>query len=161
MSADRELNRRQFMGVATWIIGGVVAALYSIPAVAYLIGPALRKAQEENWLPLGTTSRVEPGQPTLFSTTVEQEAGWIVNQEELTAYVLTDNGREYIAMSNICPHLGCRVRWIEDRQQFYCPCHNGVFDKDGEVLEGPPPRPLERFDVKVEGEQIFIERGST
>lgn len=156
--SDGELDRRQFMGIATWAIGAIVAALYSVPAIAYLIGPALRRDEEEDWLFLGTTSRVELDTPTLFKTTVEREAGWIVNQEELTAYVLTEDGRNYVAMSNICTHLGCRVRWIEDQQQFFCPCHNGVFDKDGEVLEGPPPRPLDRFEVNVEGEEILIKR---
>lgn len=159
MSGNRDLNRREFMGIATWAIGAILTALYSVPAIAYLIGPALRRAEEEEWLPLGTTSRVELGTPTLFKTTVEQQAGWIVNQEEFTAYILTENGREFIAMSNICSHLGCRVRWLEDQEQFFCPCHNGVFDKNGEVLEGPPPRPLDRFDVMVENEQILIKRG--
>ena len=70
--------------------------------------------------------------------------------------MLTDNGRDFLAMSNICTHLGCRVRWIADQEQFFCPCHNGVFDKDGTVVSGPPPRPLDRYEVKVEGETVYI-----
>jgi len=74
-------------------------------------------------------------------------------------YVLTDNGRDYTAMSNICTHLSCRVRWVAERDHFFCPCHNGVFDKKGLVIAGPPPRPLDRYEVKVEGDQLFIKAG--
>jgi len=87
---------------------------------------------------------------------VEKQVGWIVNEEEISAYILTDDGRNYIALSNICTHLGCRVRWISDQQQFFCPCHNAVFNKEGDVVSGPPPRPLDQYPVKVEDGQIFI-----
>ncbi|HSR47182.1 MAG TPA: ubiquinol-cytochrome c reductase iron-sulfur subunit, partial [Anaerolineales bacterium] len=68
-------------------------------------------------------------------------------------------GRNYIAMSNICTHLGCRVRWIDDRSEFFCPCHNAIFDKSGEVVAGPPPRPLDQYPVKVENDTLFIQVG--
>ena len=74
----------------------------------------------------------------------------------MTVFVVTEDGRNFVALSNICTHLGCRVRWVSDQGKFFCPCHNGVFDKDGNVVSGPPPRPLDRYDVKVEDGQIFI-----
>jgi Rieske Fe-S protein len=55
--------------------------------------------------------------------------------------------------------LGCRVRWVADKDGFYCPCHNGVFAKDGSVVSGPPPRPLDRFESKVEDGVLFVKRG--
>ena len=88
--------------------------------------------------------RVELGTPTLFKIKFERQTGWIVDQREISLYVLTDDGRDFVAMSNICTHLACRVRWIADREQFFCPCHNGVFDKEGNVVSGPAPRPLDR-----------------
>lgn len=42
------------------------------------------------------------------------------------------------AFNSTCPHLGCRVHWEADRQRFFCPCHNGVFNADGVATEGPP-----------------------
>jgi Rieske Fe-S protein len=153
---DPELARRPFLATLTWLIGALVTAVYGIPAIAYLISPALQKAREEDWLRLGSISKVELGKPTLFKATIERQSGWIVNQEELTAYVITEDGRDYAAISNICTHLGCRVRWIEEQGEFFCPCHNGVFDKDGQVVDGPPPRPLDRYQTKVEDDQLFI-----
>jgi Rieske Fe-S protein len=99
---------------------------------------------------------VELGTPTLFKTKVERQTGWITDEDELTVYLLTEDGRDFVAMSNICTHLGCRVRWIDDQGQFFCPCHNAIFSKDGSVIEGPPPRALDRFEVKVEDEAIYI-----
>jgi Rieske Fe-S protein len=150
------LPRRNFLSTITLGIGALIAAGFGVPAIAYVIGPALKKAPEGEWIPLGSTGKVEVGTPTLFNVAVERKTGWIVNQEKVSVYVLTPDGRDFIAMSNICTHLGCRVRWIADKGSFFCPCHNGVFDAQGTVLSGPPPRPLDRYEVKVEGDQLYI-----
>ena len=156
MDNKRKLTRRDFMSITTWAIGILIGAGLGIPAIAYIIGPALRKDETFSWIRLGSVSKVEIGVPTLFKAKVERQTGWIVNEEEITVYVLTENGRDFIAMSNICTHLGCRVRWIADQDEFFCPCHNGVFDKAGAVVAGPVPRPLDQYDVKVEDDQLFI-----
>ena len=153
---NETIDRRQFLGTATFAIGGFIGLGLGIPAVAYIVGPALQESSEQNWVRLGSVSKVEIGTPTLFKTTIERQTGWIINQQEISVYVLTDNGREFVAMSNICTHLGCRVRWIDDQQQFFCPCHNASFDEAGNVVEGPPPRPLDRYEVNVENDQLYI-----
>jgi len=156
MSEETEVSRRNFLSIATWSIAGFIGAAMAIPAIAYIIGPALRREDSQNWIQLGSASKVELNTPTLFKTTVVRQTGWIANEEELSFYVLTENGRDYIAMSNICTHLGCRVRWISEEEQFFCPCHNAIFDKEGEVVAGPPPRPLDRYEVKVEDDQLYV-----
>ncbi|MDX1616868.1 MAG: ubiquinol-cytochrome c reductase iron-sulfur subunit [Candidatus Promineifilaceae bacterium] len=153
---EENYSRRDFMRLATWAIGGLISAALAIPGVAYIVGPALQRGESEEWITLGAVSKVEIGTPTLFKTRIQQQTGWIVNETERSFYVLTDDGRNYVAMSNICTHLGCRVRWIADNEQFFCPCHNAVFDKEGEVVEGPPPRPLDRYEVRVENEQLLV-----
>jgi Rieske Fe-S protein len=151
-----QLSRRNFLTIAIGAIGAVIGVVMAIPAVAYVIGPALQRKTSENWVRLGPTSKVELGTPTLFKTTVETQTGWILTEEELSVYVLTEDGRNYIALSNICTHLGCRVRWITDQGLYFCPCHNAAFDKIGLVVSGPPPKPLDRFETKVENDQLFI-----
>jgi len=64
--------------------------------------------------------------------------------------------REVKAISTVCTHLGCTVFWQKDRQEFFCPCHNGRFDKNGVVLEGPPPAPLDLYRVEIEGDNVFV-----
>ncbi|HET7088446.1 MAG TPA: ubiquinol-cytochrome c reductase iron-sulfur subunit [Anaerolineae bacterium] len=156
MDEERKIGRRKFLSLTTWAIGGVISAGLAIPAIAYIVGPALKREEAQDWIRLGSASKVELGTPTLFKTKIKRRTGWIVNEEERTVYVLTENGRDFIAMSNICTHLGCRVRWIAQQGQFFCPCHNGIFAKDGRVISGPPPRPLDRYEVKVEDDQLFI-----
>jgi len=156
MGEQNELSRRNFMQTAIWGIGGLIGIVFGASAVAYVVGPSLKKQQTETWVRLGPTSKVELGVPTLFTFTVLTQTGWIENTEEVSVYVLSTDARTYIAMSNICTHLGCRVRWITEQDQFFCPCHNGVFDMSGNVVAGPPPRPLDRYEVKVENDQLYV-----
>lgn len=156
MSEGKQISRRSFLAIATWVIGGFIGVAMAIPGIAYIIGPALKRDERQDWIRLASTSKVELGTPNLFKVKIQRQTGWIVNEEEISVYVLTDNGRDFVAMSNICTHLGCRVRWISDQEQFFCPCHNAVFAKDGKVVSGPPPRPLDRYQVKVEDDQLFV-----
>ena len=64
--------------------------------------------------------------------------------------------REVKAMSTVCTHLGCTVYWQKDNQEFYCPCHAGRFDKNGNVISGPPPKPLETYHTEIEDDNVFI-----
>jgi len=156
MEKEEQITRKSFLGLAIWSIGGLISLGMGIPAIAYIIGPALNRTQAQEWIRLGPTSKIELNTPTLYKFTIQRKTGWIINEEEVSVYVLTGNGRDFIAMSNICTHLGCRVRWISDQEIFFCPCHNGVFDKEGVVVSGPPPRPLDRYELKVEADQLFI-----
>lgn len=155
---DRQVHRRDFMKTAIVGIGGLISAGFGIPAVAYILGPALQQGTSD-WIQLGSINKVEVGIPTLFKTLIQTQTGWITAEEEFSAYVLTEDGQNYIVMSNVCTHLGCRIRWIAEQNNFFCPCHNGAFAKDGSVTGGPPPRPLDRFESKIEDGVLFVRRG--
>ena len=71
--------------------------------------------------------------------------------------VLTGSG-EYRAMSATCTHLDCTVQYRGDLQQVWCACHNGFYDLNGRNIAGPPPRPLETYEVHVRGEEIIVNR---
>lgn len=158
MEDRKGFTRRDTLKMGIWSIGGFISAALGLPALAYVVGPALKREDESAWLKLGSASKVELGLPMLFKARIIRKAGWISTDEQIAVYVLTENGRDYIAMSNICTHLGCRVRWIPNNEQFYSPCHNGIFDKQGYVVAGPPPRPLDRYEIKIENDQIYIGR---
>ena len=65
---------------------------------------------------------------------------------------------DYRAMSATCTHLSCTVQYRDDLREVWCACHNGKYNLDGRNVSGPPPRPLEAFDVQVKGEEIFVRR---
>jgi len=65
-------------------------------------------------------------------------------------------GTEVRAFSAICTHLGCIVQWQKDRKEFVCPCHGGVYDINGKVTYGPPPRPLEPLEARVRSGEVFV-----
>jgi len=64
----------------------------------------------------------------------------------------------FIAWVGVCTHLDCNVTWVPDKEMFYCACHLGWYDKNGVNVSGPPPRPLRRLDVSVEGEDLFVRK---
>jgi len=65
---------------------------------------------------------------------------------------------EYRAMSATCTHLSCTVQYRGDLHQVWCACHNGTYDLNGRNVSGPPPRPLDAFDVHVRGDEIVVSR---
>jgi nitrite reductase/ring-hydroxylating ferredoxin subunit len=71
-----------------------------------------------------------------------------------------DTADDFIALSSVCPHLGCQVHWESQNDRFFCPCHNGAFDSQGRPTEGPPAaagQSLSRFPLKVEDGLLYIE----
>ena len=70
--------------------------------------------------------------------------------------IIHTKDKGYIALSRVCTHLGCLVNYDKARQIFICPCHGGTFDLEGNVISGPPPRPLPRYAVKVADGDIVI-----
>jgi cytochrome b6-f complex iron-sulfur subunit len=71
--------------------------------------------------------------------------------------IMTAEG-EYRALSAVCTHLGCTVQYRGDLHEVWCACHNGLYDLNGRNISGPPPRPLEVFQVNVRGDEIVVSR---
>lgn len=66
---------------------------------------------------------------------------------------------EYRAFSAVCTHLDCTIQYREDERMIWCACHNGRYDLAGKNVSGPPPRPLEEFQVNVRNDEIVVSRG--
>ena len=64
----------------------------------------------------------------------------------------------YRAFSAICTHLNCTVQYRNRESDIWCACHNGVYDLQGRNVSGPPPRPLEVYDVHVRGDEVVVAR---
>jgi len=67
---------------------------------------------------------------------------------------------DFVALSSVCPHLGCQVHWEPQNDRFFCPCHNGIFTPSGQGIGGPPgdaKQDLPRYSVKVEGGLVYLD----
>lgn len=72
----------------------------------------------------------------------------------------TGTTEDFVALSGICPHLGCMVNWESQNNRFFCPCHNGAFDPSGNATQGPPHQShqsLSQFPLKVENGLLYVE----
>ena len=74
------------------------------------------------------------------------------------ALLLMTAGGEYRALSAVCTHLSCTVQYRNELHQIWCACHNGLYDLNGRNISGPPPRPLDAFQVHVRGDEIVVSR---
>lgn len=155
MPKNHTVTRRDFVRVVTTFIGSAIGAVIGLPAIAYLVSPAVKVQKSEDWIPLGPLEKIPEGVPTTFSFVRVVENGWEKTGNSYGVYVVR-NGENVTAFSNICTHLSCRVTWKEDVQNFVCPCHDAHFDIQGKVISGPPPRPLDTYQAKLENGNLFI-----
>lgn len=155
--SSSQLSRSGFVKLVTGFLGSVMAAAIGLPAIAYLISPGLSVKETESWIPLGPLKNYPIGAPKLFNFTRSQVNGWEKTVLSYGVFVVRQDETQLLVLSNICTHLACRVSWHPDIQNYVSPCHNGHFDMVGNVISGPPPRPLDEFVTKIEDGNLFIQ----
>lgn len=150
--AEARPARRDFLGLCA---GGVMACglaggygAFGGMAVRYLYPAA---DAPKSWQYVARLASLGPGASVLYHAPSGQTINVARKGEG-------DSADDFIALSSVCPHLGCQVYWESDRNRFFCPCHNGVFDPDGLGTEGPPKgQSLLRYPLKVENGLLFVE----
>lgn len=160
------LTRRRFLaGTLGWVSAAIAAAL-GIPAAVAVVAPTFRKA-DQGWSPVGRLSKPDPGEPDLTVvgtpilasfTSLVQDAYLKASPREVSVYVVNLGDGKFTIFDDRCTHLGCPFDWDEKVGGFACPCHNGAFDEEGRVTGGPPPRPLDRYEYKVDGDVLYAGR---
>jgi menaquinol-cytochrome c reductase iron-sulfur subunit len=158
MPKSPHLSRNDFVKATIGVLGTIMGAVVGLPVIGYVISPALKRQESEAWIPAGPLENYPTGVPTLFSFTRTKVNGWERTVNSYGVYVLRKSEAEndILALSNVCTHLSCRVTWDEGRQEYVCPCHDAQFTIDGEVATGPPPRPLDQYEIKIEEGNLSI-----
>lgn len=145
------MTRRRAFTVIGQALGGAAAMGVALPAAGFAVAPIF-ESEEVIWTPVGDAGGfTHDGYRPVVITLVEGigEAG------KSTAYVrrgsekLGEDPDSFVAISTRCAHLGCPVRYVRDAANFICPCHGGVYGFEGEVIGGPPVRPLDRFQTRL------------
>ena len=155
MSGSNHLSRRDFMKVTTGVIGGIITVVIGAPVIDYLVDPALRAGAKEAWIPIGKLDSIPIDKPTPFAFTRTQVNGWERTGTSFGGFIIRRSAdpKDILILSSRCTHLGCSVNWHADANEFICPCHDAKFSKEGKVLDGPPPKPLNQYsDFKVDGD---------
>ena len=155
--SKKELSRRDFIKGTAAVIGGLIGAVIALPSIVYLLSPALQKEEDTDTVDIGPLENYPVGVPTRFETTRTKVNGWERTGTIYGMYVVKKNENEVRVFSDICTHLGCRVSWHADQEHYISPCHNGHFDIVGNVVSGPPPRPLDEYITKIENGNLFVQ----
>lgn len=154
-SDQRDVSRRRFhLGVIYSLMGTIGAAL-GIPAAFYLLFPPKSRKAEE-WVEVTDIGSLPQGVPEEIIFRKNRVDGWKISSEKTSAWVIKKSAGEVIAFSPQCTHLGCAFRYEEQKKTFLCPCHTSNFDMEGKVIDGPAPRPLDRYQVKVDGNKLLL-----
>jgi menaquinol-cytochrome c reductase iron-sulfur subunit len=148
-----DLDRRRLLARLGIFVGSVSAAIVGIPSIAFLLG--LRKAPEV-WRSLGAAGSFQIGQAVEVSFLDSSPLPWSGVTARTAAWLRRESDQQFIAFAINCTHLGCPVRWLPNADLFMCPCHGGVFYKDGTVASGPPPKPLVTYPVRVRDGMVEI-----
>ncbi len=148
-------GRRKFLALFVYgSVGSIAATLAALLAKFFAAPLFARSRTHSGEIALGPLSRFRGAKepvPAFYELQVPD--GYLTRTEKGRVYVVAKGG-EFLCLSTTCTHLGCSVRWDSERQQFLCPCHGGVYARDGTVVSGPPPRPLARLPVRVADNQL-------
>jgi len=135
----KSISRRRLLAYA-WIAAGAVVLGELIGGTFAFLWPRRKKDKEEKVFVAGKANEFKVGEVAAL-------------RKERTFIVRTESG--FLAFSAVCTHLRCVVNWNQVLKRFECPCHGAKFNQLGEVLEGPPPRPLDLYKLQiVEGKLV-------
>ena len=153
--AEETPSRRSFGYAIIYGLGALISAALAVPATLYLLVPP-KTRKEQSWVEAGDISQLPPGAPEEMTFRRVHTDGWKIYSEKGTAWVVKTAEGKVMAFSPACTHLGCAYHWDAGKSEFHCPCHESRFSMDGTVLSGPAPRPLDRFEVKVENAHLWL-----
>ncbi|MCH7905520.1 MAG: ubiquinol-cytochrome c reductase iron-sulfur subunit [Armatimonadetes bacterium] len=145
-------------GFLSWMSGLIYTGLFLgvVGPIAAFVGDPLKKRRGEvTWSPVLKADDLADGETREVSFDLDVKQGYVTTRRTYHVYVhKSPDGLK--ALDPTCTHLGCRVKFSQEEGKYLCPCHGGIFDQDGNVVSGPPPKPLDRRPVKVEDGQIWI-----
>ena len=135
------MKRRKFLKVLLGLLGSATVVTFAYPFVKFLAPP---EGESKTRKLVVKKSEIPIGEAKAFT----------FNNTPVIVINRPDKG--FIALSKVCTHLGCLVTYERGKKILLCPCHAGVYDIEGNVVSGPPPKPLQKFSVRVEGENVVI-----
>ena len=150
------VSKEEAVNRITVAIGGFIGTILAFPLITAMLDPVTRK-KGTIWRVVGNLSDFEVGKTKMVSFENASPYQWGTKISYSAAYVRREQNNKLTAFSVNCAHLGCPVRWVEKSELFLCPCHGGVYYKDGSRAAGPPPRGLYTYPIRIVNNQVEIE----
>ena len=148
-------SRRTFL-VRT--IQGVHATIGA--TLAYILGSAVlapsMTRRESLWLTAANLPALPDGEPQPVTLRIARQDGATESVDRRVVF-LVRSGEQVRALDSTCTHLGCRTRYNPETRFIECPCHGGVYDAQGQVVSGPPPRALAALPTRLDGAQVLVQ----
>lgn len=148
-------TRRTFHLAVIYALGALITLAMAIPTALYLLVPP-RVRKQSGFIDAGDISQLKPGEPIELTFQQSRLDGWKLETVKRTAWVVKDKSNKVIAYGPQCTHLACAYHWEAASGHFECPCHGSQFSLDGKVVAGPAPRPLDRYDTRIEDNRLQI-----
>ncbi|MCT2537374.1 ubiquinol-cytochrome c reductase iron-sulfur subunit [Aquibacillus koreensis] len=160
MSEKRnQVSRRQFLNYTLTGVGGFMAAGMLAPMVRFAIDPVLQPQGKGEFTAVAQVDEIT-SEPQRVDWTIDQVDAWYESEVTKSAWVYKQEDGSIVALSPVCKHLGCVVAWAGNDDypdQFFCPCHDGRYYKDGENVPGTPPNAaLDRFQQRIEDGTLYL-----
>ncbi|HEX3743602.1 MAG TPA: Rieske 2Fe-2S domain-containing protein [Bryobacteraceae bacterium] len=148
-------ERRTLLSRLSLALGTVAAALVGVPVVGFLLAPLFAPIAQK-WRTVGTAQSFQKGETVEVRFEDASPVAWAGVTGQTAAWLRCETDGSFKAFAVNCTHLGCPVRWLASAELFMCPCHGGVYYKDGTVAAGPPPHPLIQYQVRVRQGQVEV-----
>lgn len=149
-------TRRGFLGLAVGVINGIVGIAVIGPVLGFIGAPLFGKAKGQ-WVKVLPLSEIKDGEMKDVEYVMTVHDGYQTVEHKYSTF-LHREGERITAYDPSCTHLGCRIKYQNNKGRFFCPCHGGVFDGAGNVVSGPPPKPLSRYKTKIEDAHVWLHR---
>lgn len=153
------MKKREFSKLIVFGGGATVGAIVGIPAVLSPLSPSLRRDERERWQPVGPINDFPVGDVIKATVDVPRD-DWADSLRTKAVFVVRGEDGELVVFSRNCTDLGCPIAWDPGSHWFFCPCHGGVFSKEGEPKAGPPKIPLYRFAHRIREGLLEIDLNS-
>jgi Rieske Fe-S protein len=149
------IGRRNFLVRTIAAIQATMAATVTFILGATTLSPSFSR-RDETWLRAANLDNLPENQPFPVTLRVTRNDGYSQVDDRTIVY-LVRTGPDVRALQSTCTHLGCRTSYDRKTRRILCPCHGGVFDVQGNVLDGPPPAPLPALTTKIEDGQVLVQ----
>lgn len=159
MSKGR-ISRRQFLNYTLTGVGGFMAAGMLMPMVRFAVDPVLKHTGTSDFRATPKKISEITEVPTRVDFAFKQKDAWYESEVTNSAWVYKNTDGEIVALSPVCKHLGCTIDWNTNKNQenhFYCPCHGGLYTKDGTNVKGTPPvSPLDVYPFQEKDGYLYL-----